>query len=184
MIKKTLKDIFEANRNNLICQTKRYISNKHRVNREIFNNNREYIGTYIIEANFKKAITLLEEMREAKQGVIICKFFTPHFPPILIRDARGCNLKIIRGTESFEIQYLNLIRSSLDIINIENKKNLFPNIIKKASDFIGSFPFQNLSRSQEDVKHKFQIAFEDLVLLLENAGIDNALYKLDITKNF
>lgn len=106
MNQSSLKGIFNANRDNLICQIKKFISNQKQTNTEKYNYSRKYILDYVIKANFGKAITFLEEFREYKHGIIIYKLFTPNFPPVLIRDARNCKLKTIRDTESFEIQYL------------------------------------------------------------------------------
>lgn len=183
MNQSSLKGIFNANRDNLICQIKKFISNQKQTNTEKYNYSRKYILDYVIKANFGKAITFLEEFREYKHGIIIYKLFTPNFPPVLIRDARNCKLKTIRDTESFEIQYLNLIRSSLDIIRIEKKENLLPEIIRSAVNFIKDFQYQ-IYRSQEDIQYSFQFALNDLVLLLESIGIEDALHKLDIAKNF
>ena len=182
--KKSLKDVFEVNKNHLLYQIKKYLSNKNREKKEKIDESRKYTINNIIKENFEQAIRFLEVLREYKQGIIIHKVFTPRLPPIVIRDARSCNHKIIRGTESFEIRYLNLIRSSLDIINIENKNNLTPKIIDNAVNFIRNFQFQNIYRSQVDIKHRFQIALNDLILLLENSGIKDALHKLDVSKDF
>jgi hypothetical protein len=185
MNKKSLKDVFEENRSHLLYQIKKYLSkNKENKSRIDFDSSRKCIAKYISKENIGKAITLLEDLKEYKQGIITNKLLVPHFPLIVIRDARNCKLKKIRGSESFEIQYLNLIRGSLDIIDIERKKDLYPKIIMNAVNFISHFHTHNFNKSQEDMRRNFRNALYDLVLFLEHAGIENAINKLDISKDF
>lgn len=187
MNKKSLNEIFELNLEHLIHQTENYIARNKKIN-EIneldLNSSREYVVNSILEKNIEQAIMLLEDLREKRQGIVTCKIFTPHYPPILIRDARRCNHKIVRCSESFEIQYLNLIRSSLDILSIENKKNLCSLITMSGAEFIKSFHSQNLPKSQSHMRNNFQIALKNLLLLLESSGIENALEKLNVSKDF
>lgn len=138
------------------------------------------------------AMKALEATREAKSGIYLQEIPVEGGVPILVRDARKGDNPPARGTESFEMQYLNMIRAAMDIAVIEGRPEIRQQLLERAATFMETFHQQgDLPRDVDGRiagERKFAKALDREVAgitgLMEEAGIPNALNKLSVAKDF
>jgi hypothetical protein len=82
------------------------------------------------------------------------------------------------------MQYLNAIRSAIDLANIEHKPMLESQLKQKAVEFIKNFNEKNSGKLQEEISSNVTAKMDDVAKLLGENGIKNAYKRLNIAKDF
>ena len=115
----------------------------------------------VSEGNFTKALQTLERLRDAKTNITIHEGMQDGVA-VLIRDARNAQNPSFRGTEAFEMQYLNAIRAGMDIAEIEEKPQLKAELQTKANEFMANFSSQHSKKSQKELAALLKAEIKDL----------------------
>ena len=92
----------------------------------------------------------LERARDARSGISLVEAQGETGVPVIVRDARNCSPNLKRGPEAFQIQYLNMVRAALDMAEIEGLPDLKAEILQQASDFMATFPKDELSLNLDE----------------------------------
>jgi hypothetical protein len=137
----------------------------------------------VLDGNFTKALQTLERLRDANTGIVIYEI-GQHGVPVVIRDSRNAKNPSVRGTEAFEMQYLNAIRAGMDIARIEDKPALKAELQKKANEFMANFSSQHSKKSQKELAALLKAEIKDLGKTLEAKGVADAYTKLNVAKDF
>lgn len=132
---------------------------------------------------FTEALQKLERLRDAKTNITIHEGVKDGVP-VLIRDARNAKNPSFRGTEAFEMQYLNTIRAGMDIANIEENPALKVALQAKANTFMATFSKQHSGKSQKELAALLKAEISNLGKTLEEHGVADAYEKLNVAKDF
>jgi len=182
-VKDSINDRFNKDKQNLLLQTENYLrdnKNPPQINKDY----RSEVTSAVESGNIGLAIKSLEKLRDQKSGVILHEIEKDGNNPIIIRDARNCEVPPKRSTEAFEMQYLNIIRSGMDIAEIENKPELKKELQERAVEFIQEFHKENKGLSQKEMLKKSNEGIVGIVNLFNNFGVENAHFKLNKAKDF
>ncbi|WP_419235046.1 hypothetical protein [Rickettsia endosymbiont of Nabis limbatus] len=180
----SLKEQFDADKYFLITQTNEFLVNNKQTP---LHTSRDEVNEAVKSGKFTEALQKLEILREEKTGIILTKIdpLIEGTTPIIIRDARNTKEPRELGTESFEMQYLNVIRAAIDIAEIEGKPEVLKTELKKqAVDFINSFHKDNEKNSQMQISPNVKDKINDIAVLLENNGVKEVHKKLNVAKDF
>lgn len=140
-------------------------------------------ATKLIEGgNFTKAMQTLEKLRDAKTGIVLHETEKDGVP-VIIRDARNAKQPAHRSTEAFEMQYLNVIRAAMDIVEIEGKGYLKEELQGMAKEFIKDFSEEDMT-SQKDYSSSLKEKTSKIGELLQDHEIEGSYKKLDVAKDF
>jgi hypothetical protein len=132
-----------------------------------------------------EAMQSLERAREAHTGIRVHTV-----DGVLIRDARKAKEPPVRRTEAFEIQYLNAIRASIDIAELEGKPGLKAELEGKAKTFMNNFASSagNDDLASKEAQEKLSKALKEeingVAEFLKANEIDDAHKKLNVAKDF
>lgn len=142
---------------------------------------RNDVGDLVSKGQWSDAIKTLEKVREAKTGITLHEVEQGGVK-VLVRDARNAEESPVRETEAFEMQYLNAIRTGIDVATIEGKSDLAARLKQEAVDYI-----KNKNHDEQDQKalakqHKTDI--QKLGILMEEHGVEKPFKKLDVAKDF
>ncbi len=142
------------------------------------------------KAQITEAMKCFEAARDARCGITLHEIIINN-TPILIRDARAAFPRIIRGSEAYEIQYLNIMRAALDIADIEERPDLTEKIFAELKNFSKKFlevTFSvNLDQRIKEEKvfaKKLQSEIDEIASIFTKNGVTNALAKLSVAKDF
>ncbi|WP_341794544.1 hypothetical protein [Rickettsia endosymbiont of Rhinocyllus conicus] len=180
----SLKEQFDADKYFLTTQTNEFLANN---KQDPLHTNRDEVREAVKNGNFTEALQKLEILREERTGITLTKIdpLIEGTTPIIIRDARNAKDPRELGMESFEMQYLNVIRAAIDIAEIEGKPEaLKTELRKQAVDFIDNFHKDNEKNSQMQISPNVKDKINDIAILLENNGIKEVHKKLNVAKDF
>ena len=183
-----LKEKFEADKQATLDRAQQYLSdNKAKppsFTPEDLSTQRSDVTRLVGEGKFEEALISLEKLRDAKSGIVQVPLADDKGTPTLIRDARNATTPPVRGTESFEMQYLNAIRAGMDLA--EGKPEVQAALLEKAQKFFGDDGFHTKTElSQKQLgKEELKKEIKDIGALLGENGISNAYTKLNIAKDF
>ena len=183
-----IKDQFVQDKKEFLLQTTEYLKTHAEVQAilpETLIEYREKALEELKNGEFTKALQNLETLRDARSGIVIHEVEAiDGKAPITIRDARKCANPAVRGTESFEMQYLNAIRAGMDIVDIEERPELKEQLKQTAIDFMSRFHKDNQALSQTELAEKLQEEISAIATILEDNGIKDSFDKLNIAKDF
>ena len=125
-------------------------------------------------------ILKLEEERDRKAGIT-----RKIVDGVLIRDARNVHEQPERGTEAFEMNYLNAARAAVEVMKMEGKGEEEQMIVmQEAEQFLQNFHKKNKNKSQEEIGEAFAQERDKLVAITEQAGIKKAYKKINTAANY
>ncbi|AIL65767.1 hypothetical protein NOVO_07110 [Rickettsiales bacterium Ac37b] len=181
----SLKEKADQDKNFLIDQITRFLKSETDFGTPL-ETDRDKINKAVENNNFTEALQNLEILREQKTGIKLIKIDgTNSNTPILIRDGRNNpHQNRILDTEGFEMQYLNVIRAAIEVVEIENKAELKDQLMKEAVKFINSFHKNNQGKSQEEISVNVKNKISNIMDFLEKNGIDEPYQKINIAKDF
>lgn len=184
-VKQSLQQSFVKDKTELMHQANEYLRTSPETNAAV---NEQSMRSQVLQDfrddRLEDAIKSLERSRDLKNGIVTTLKSNINGVDILIRDARNVFDESNLSTESFEMQYLNIVRAAMDIVEIERKPELKAQIQDKARQFIENFYENNKDIKQTVVKKNVNDEIIEVVQFLESQGIEDARNKLNVAKEF
>ncbi len=181
---KDLSKYFEQDKEHLINITNAYLSDTTNTPAILLETKENDLDNYIRNQKWGDAIEHLEKLKDLRTGII-----TTEKENIIIRDARNKKEPRVDGPESFEMQYLNSVRSAEDVIELSDISDKDKNNTKILLHELVKRDFSNINKYSRDISQK-EIGnittsyIDNIASILERQGIADPYSKLNIAKDY